>query len=124
MVRKAVPRPAVHTGRVARVLETAKRAVSATLRINLKTVWHLARNAINVVLKTILAHVADHHVATETTQTNGEVEHQHMVEGLRDITDLAETDAPGPGHDQGVVRRLGTPTASKLTGMILTMLTF
>ena len=100
------------------------RAVSATLRINLKTVRRLARNAINVALKTILARVADHHVATETTQTDGEVEHHHVVEGPRDVTDPAETDAPGPGHDQEAVHRPGMPTASKLTGMISTTLTF
>ena len=38
-------------------------------------------------------------------------------------TDPAETDVPGPGHDQAV-HRLGTPTASRLTGRISMILTF
>ena len=83
MVRK-VPRPVVHTEWVARVPETAKCAVSATLLTNLKTVQHLAKNAINVVLRIISAHVADHHGAMDKTQTGAEVEHQHMVGALRD----------------------------------------
>ena len=76
------------------------------------------KNAINVVSRTISARAAGHHAATDKIQTDVEVEHHHVVEDPRDVTDLAETDAPGPGHDQGAVRRLGTPTASRLTGII------
>ena len=67
MVRK-VPNPAVHTERAVRVPETAKHAVSVTLLISLKTVQHLAKNAINVVLKIILVLAADHHRVTGKAQ--------------------------------------------------------
>ena len=82
------------------------------------------KNAINVVLRIILAHVVDLHRVTDKTQTNKEVEHQHMVEALRDITDLAETGAPDPDHVQGVVHKLETPIALKLTNMILMILMY
>ena len=58
VVRK-VSNPAVHTEQVVRVPETANYAVSATLLINLKTVQHLAKNAINVVLRIISVHAVD-----------------------------------------------------------------
>ena len=110
MVRK-VPRPAVHTERVARVLMTAKCAVSATLHINLKIAQLLAKNVTNVVLRTISARVADHHGATDKTPTDAEVEHQDVEGALRDAADPAKAGTPGPGQDQGAVHRLGTPTA-------------
>ena len=112
MVRK-VPRPVVHTERVARVLKTAKHAVSETLCISSKTVQLLAKSATNVALRTISARVADHHGATDMTPTDAEIEHQHAVGALRDTTDAAETGTPDQGHDRGAVHRLGTPTASK-----------
>ena len=112
MVRK-VPRPVVHTEQAARVLMTAKGAVSVTLCINLKTVQLLAKSATNVVLRTILAHVADLLAATDKTPTDAEVEHQHTVGALRDATDPAEAGTPDQGHVQGAVHRLGMPTASK-----------
>ena len=90
---------------------TAKHAVSATLRISLKIVQLLAKNVTNVVLRTISAHVADHHGAMDKTPTDAEVEHQDMVGALRDAADPAEAGTPGPGQDQGAVHRLGTPTA-------------
>ena len=92
---------------------TAKCAVSVTLCINLKTVQLLAKSATNVVLRTISAHVADHHGATDKTPTDTEVEHQHMVGALRDATDPAEAGTPDPGQVRGAVHRLGMPTASK-----------
>ena len=98
MVRK-VPRPAVHTERAARVLVTAKCAVSATLHINLKIAQHLAKNVTNVVLRTISARVADHHGAMDKTPTDAEVEHQDAEGALRDATDPAEAGTPGPGQD-------------------------
>ena len=112
MVRK-VPRPAVHTEQVARVPETAKRAVSATLRISLKTVQLLAKSATNVVLRTISAHVANHHGVMDKTQTDTEVEHQHAAGVQRDVTDPVEADAPGPdrGRDQAVNQRHEVLTA-------------
>ena len=112
IVRK-VPRPAVHTERVARAPETAKRAVSATLRISSKTVKLLAKNAINVALRTISAHVTDLLGATDKTQTNAEVEHQHAAGVQRDITNPIEADAPGPdrGCDQAVNQRHEALTA-------------
>ena len=110
MVRK-VSKPAVHTERVVRVPETAKHAVSVTLLINSKTVQYLAKNAINVVLRIISAHVVDLHRVMDKAQTNAEVEHQHMVGALRDVTDPAEAGAPDPDHIQGVVHKLETPIA-------------
>ena len=112
MVRK-VPRPAVHTERAARVLKTAKHAVSVTLCISLKIVQLLAKSATNVVLRTNSAHVADHHRATDRTPTDAEVEHQHAVGALRDATDPAEAGTPDQGPIQGAVHRLEMPTASK-----------
>ena len=91
MVRK-VPNPVVHTERAVRVPETAKCAVSVTLLTNLKTVQHLAKSAINVVLKIILVLAADHHGVMDKAQTDTEVEHQHAVGALRDVTD------PGRGR--------------------------
>ena len=109
-VRK-VSNPAAHIERVVRVPETAKHAVSATLLINLKTVQHLAKNAINVVLRIISVHAVDLHGAKDKAQTSTEVEHQHMVGALRDITDPAEAGTPDPDHVQGVVHKLETPIA-------------
>ena len=68
MVRK-VSNPAAHTEQAVRVPETAKHAVSATLLINLKTVQHLAKNAINVVLRIISVHAVDLHGVTDKAQT-------------------------------------------------------
>ena len=73
----------------------------------------MAKSATNVVLRTILAHVADHHGAMDKTPTDAEVEHKHMVGALRDATDPAEAGTPGQGQDQGAVHRLEMPTASK-----------
>ena len=81
-----------------RVPETAKHAVSATLLINLKTVQHSAKNAINVVLRIISVHAVDLHGVTDKAQTDAEVEHQHVVGALRDITAPAEAGAPDPDH--------------------------
>ena len=39
----------------------------------------------------------------DKTQTNAEVEHQHMVGALRDVTDPVEAGAPDPDHVQGAV---------------------
>ena len=122
MVRK-VPRPAVHTEQVARVPETAKCVVSATLLTNLKTVQRLAKNAINVVLRNISARVADHHGTMDKTHTDTEVEHQDAVGALRDAADPAEAGIPGPDHDPGAVHVLEMPTALKSIGMILMTLT-
>ena len=118
MVRK-VPKPAVHTEQAVRVPETAKHAVSVTLLTNLRSVQHLAKSAINAVLRIISARVADLRGVMDKTQTDAEVEHQHMVGALRDITDPAEAGAPDPDHVQGAVHRLEMPTASKLTSTIL-----
>ena len=123
MVRK-VPNSVAHTERVVRVPETAKCAVSVTLLTNLKTVQRLAKNAINVVLKTILVLAADHHGITDKAQTDAGVEHQHLVETLRDITDLAEAGAPDPDHIQGVVHKLEMPIALKVTSMLLMILMY
>ena len=98
---------------MARVLETAKHAVSLTLHISLKTVQLLAKSATNVVLRTISARVADHHRTTDKTPTDAEVEHQHMVGALRYATDPAEAGTPDQGHVRGAVHRLEMPTASK-----------
>ena len=89
-----------HIEGAVRVPETAKHAVSATLLINLKTVQHLAKNAINVVLRMISVHAVDLQGAMDKAQTGAEVEHQHMVGALRDITDLAEAGTPDPDHIQ------------------------
>ena len=71
------------------------------------------KNATNVVLRTISAHVAYHHGAMGKTPTDAEVEHQHAVGALRDTADPAEAGTPGPDHIRGVVHRLEMPTASK-----------
>ena len=92
---------------------TAKYAVSATLCTSSKIAQLLAKNVTNVVLRTISAHVADHHGATDKTLTDAEVEHQDVVGALRDTADPAKAGTPGPGQDHGAVHRLGTPTASK-----------
>ena len=118
VVRK-VSNPAVHTEQAVRVPETANYAVSATLLINLKTVQHLAKNAINVVLRIISVHAVDLQEVMDKAQTDAEVEHPHMEGALRDITDPAEAGAPDPDHVQGVVHRLETPIALKLTSMTL-----
>ena len=123
VVRK-VSKPAVHTEQVVRVPETAKYAVSLTLLINLKTVQCLAKSAINVVLRIISVDAVDRHGVIDKAQTNAEVEHQHVVGALRDITDPAEAGGPDPDHVQGVVHRLETPTALKLTSMTLTILMY
>ena len=81
------------------------------------------KGAINVVSRIISAHVADLHRVTDKTQTNAEVEHQHMVGALRDITDPAEVGTPDPDHVQGAVHRLEMPTTLKLTGTISMTLT-
>ena len=86
-----------HTEQVVRVQETAKCAVDVTQLTNSKTVQHLAKNAINVVLKIILVLAADHHGVMDKAQTDTEVEHQHAVGALRDVTDLAEG-TPDPDH--------------------------
>ena len=109
----------VHKEQVVRVPETANYAVSATLLINLKTVQHLAKNAINVVSRIISVHAVDLQEVMDKAQTDAEVEHLHAEGALRDITDLAEAGAPDPDHIQGVVHRLETPIALKLTGMTL-----
>ena len=80
--------------------DSKKPAVSVTLCISLKTVQLLAKSATNVVLRTISARVADHHGATDKTQTDAEVEHQHVVGALRDITDPAEAGTPDQDHIQ------------------------
>ena len=112
-----VSNPVVHTEQAVIVPETAKYAVSVTLLINLKTVQHLAKNAINVVLRIISVHAVDLQGVTDKAQTDAEVEHPHVEGALRDITDPAEADTPDPDHVQGVVHKLETPTALKLTGM-------
>ena len=71
----------------------------------------MAKYAINVVLKIILVLAADHHRVTDKAQTDTEVEHQHAVGTLRDVTDPAEAGAPDPDHVQGVVHKLETPIA-------------
>ena len=77
MVRK-VPKPASsHRASGHEYPETAKCAVSVTLLTNLRTVQHLAKSPINVVLRIISARVADLHGVTDKTQTDAEVEHQH-----------------------------------------------
>ena len=43
---------------------------------------------------------------TDKTQTDAEVEHQHTVEAVRDITDPAEAGVPDPDHVQGAVHKL------------------
>ena len=58
----------------------------------------LAQNAINVVLRIISVHAVDPHRVMDKAQTDTEVEHQHMVGALRDITDLAEAGTPDPDH--------------------------
>ena len=99
--------------------ETAKYAVSATLPINLTTVQRLAKNAINVVLRIISVHAVDLQGVMDKAQTDAEVEHLHAEGALRDVTDPAEAGAPDPDHVQGVVHKLETPIALKLTGMTL-----
>ena len=69
------------------------------------------KNAINVVLRIISVHALDLHGVTDKAQTSIEVEHQHMVGALRDVTDPAEAGAPDPDHVQGVVHKLETPIA-------------
>ena len=71
----------------------------------------MAESAINVVLRIILAHVVDLHGVTNKAQTDAEVEHQHAVGVLRDITNLAEAGAPDPDHIQGAVHKLETSIA-------------
>ena len=68
------------------------------------------KNAINVVLRIILVHAVDLHGVMDKAQTDAEVEHQHEVGALRDVTDPAEAGAPDPDHVQGVVHKLETPT--------------
>ena len=77
-----------------------------------------------MVSRIILARVADLHGVMDKSQTDAEVEHQHAVGVLRDVTDPAEAGTPDPDHVQGVVHRLETPIALKLTGMILMILTY
>ena len=72
-----------------------------------------------MVLRIISVHAVDLHRVTDKAQTNAEVEHQHAVGALRDVTDLAEAGFPDPDHVQGVVHKLETTIALKLTGMIL-----
>ena len=100
-------------------------AVSVTLLTSSKTVQHLAKSAINVVLRIILAHAVDHHRGTDKAQTDAEVRTPaHAVGVLRDVTDPAEAGAPDPDHIQGAVHKLEMPTALKLTGMLLMILTY
>ena len=77
-----------------------------------------------MVLRIILVHAVDHHGITDKAQTDAEVEHQHTVGALRDVTDPAEAGAPDQDHVQGVVHKLETPIALKLTGMILMILMY
>ena len=67
-----------------------------------------AKNAINVVLKIILVLAVDQHGVMVKAQTDTEVEHQHVVGALRDITDPAEAGTPDPDHVQGVDHKLTT----------------
>ena len=77
-----------------------------------------------MVLRIISVHAVDLQEVMDKAQTDAEVEHQHVVGALRDITDPAEAGAPDPDHIQGVVHKLETPIALKLTGMILTISMF
>ena len=77
------------------------------------------KNAINVVSRIISVHAVDLQEVMDKAQTNAEVEHPHVEGALRDVMDPAEAGAPDPDHVQGVVHRPETPTALKLTGMIL-----
>ena len=62
-----------------------------------------------MVLRIILVHAVDHHGVTDKAQTDAEVEHQHTVGALRDVTDPAEAGAPDQDHIQGVVHKLEHP---------------
>ena len=57
-------------------------------------------------------------------QTDVEVEHQHMVGALRDVTDPAEADTPDPNHIQGVVHKLETSIVLRLTSIISMILMY
>ena len=72
-----------------------------------------------MVLRIISVHAVDLQEVMDKAQIDIEVEHPHAEGALRDITDPAEAGAPDPDHAQGVVHRLETPTALKLTGMTL-----
>ena len=58
MVRKA-PEPAAHIELVVQAVKTAKHVASATQCTHTKTVQHLAKNAINAVLRIISVLAAD-----------------------------------------------------------------
>ena len=116
--------PAAHIELVVRAAKTAKHIASATQCTHTKTVQHLAKNAINVVLRIISVPAPDRLGAMAKAKTDTEVEHQLEVEAQREVTDPTEADTPGPDNVQGVDRKLATLTASKLTGMILMTLMY
>ena len=64
-----------------------------------------------MVLRIISVHAVDLHGVADKAQTGTEVEHQHAVGALRDVTDPAEAGTPDPDHVQGVVHKLETPIA-------------
>ena len=109
-VRKVLE-PAAHIEQAIRVTKTAKHAVSATQLTHLRTVQHLAKNAIDVGSKIILVLAADQHRVMAKAQTNAEVEHQHAVGALRDVTNPVEADTSDLDHAQGVDHKLTMHTA-------------
>ena len=109
-VRKA-HEPAAHIEVMVQAAKTAKHVVSTNQCTRTKTVQHLAKNAINVVLRIISVLATDRPGAMAKTKTDAEVEHQLKVEAQRDITDPTEVDTPDPDHVQGVDHKLETLTA-------------
>ena len=84
----------------------------------------MAKNATNAVSKIISVLAADQLGATAKAKDARKVEHQLVAGAQKDITDPTEADAPGQGHVQEVDHRHATPTAQKLTVMILMILTY
>ena len=88
-----------------------KLAQSVVQHMHTKTVWHSVRNVINVELKTILAHVTGQRKMWVKAKAIVRTENPPKVGAWKDVTDPAEADTPGQGHNLEVVCRHKTLTA-------------
>ena len=100
-----------HTNTVREVKVTLKERVAPKLVINAvhnmdtKNAQHLGRSVINVVLRTILARVADPRRLQVKLKAVRIVENPPKAGVLRDVTDPVEADAPIQDHDPEVDHR-------------------
>ena len=91
---------AVHTEVAPINVAPIKCVVNVTQHMHTRNAQHLAKNAINVVTKIILVHVAGQMWAK--TKDAREIEHKLVAGVQRDITNPVDTPDPDHGHDQVV----------------------